>query len=303
MVESGQSSIRSVSFGGRRHAGLAVEVVDRRELIARLGPVHFSRAERPSYHAFVLMGAGEGVHTLDFLDIPARPGRLLEIRPGQVQLWDTAGDFEASIVLAEPAMAPKATWFPDHASHGAYRDLNSDATATAEMLIGAMRQQQDHFNGEEATARLLGALFAALVALFDQAQPVARATLPEAYLAFRAAIENDLAASRGEGHRFHHSVTHYGQQLGYSARTLTRACQRVTGQSAKRVLAERLTLEAKRLLVHTERPAAAISTELGFSEPTNFSKFFNRHTGHSPGEFRRLQAQRFHTPEAATLRQ
>jgi AraC-like DNA-binding protein len=69
-------------------------------------------------------------------------------------------------------------------------------------------------------------------------------------------------------------------------RTLTRACQAATGQPVKHVIDERVALEARRLLAHTDEPVAAIARRLGFSEPTNFGKFFTRHTGTTPGEFR-----------------
>jgi AraC-like DNA-binding protein len=122
------------------------------------------------------------------------------------------------------------------------------------------------------------------LALFDQARADTVGTrLPQVFLAFRNAIETDLT------HR--HDVVDYARHLGYSARTITRACQQVTGQTAKAVLTDRLVLEAKRLLVHTDTPAATISAQLGFSEPTNFTKFFTRNTAHSPTSFRNLYRQ------------
>ena len=128
------------------------------------------------------------------------------------------------------------------------------------------------------------AIFDALVALFDQARADTVDTrLPEVYVAFRNAIETDLT------HR--HDVVDYAHHLGYFARTITRACQQATGQTAKRVLTDRLVLEAKRLLVHTDNTAATISRQLGFSEPTNFAKFFTRNTNNSPTTFRQFHRQ------------
>jgi AraC-like DNA-binding protein len=43
----------------------------------------------------------------------------------------------------------------------------------------------------------------------------------------------------------------------------------------------------ERLLAHTDLPAAGIAAALGFSEATNFGKFFTREAGLSPGAFRR----------------
>ena len=42
----------------------------------------------------------------------------------------------------------------------------------------------------------------------------------------------------------------------------------------------------QRLLAHTGEPVATVARRLGFAEPTDFGKFFTRHTGLTPGAFR-----------------
>lgn len=49
----------------------------------------------------------------------------------------------------------------------------------------------------------------------------------------------------------------------------------------------RVALEAKRLLVHTDASSVAIGEQLGFTEPTNFLKFFRSRVGKTPEAFRR----------------
>jgi AraC-like DNA-binding protein len=58
------------------------------------------------------------------------------------------------------------------------------------------------------------------------------------------------------------------------------------GVGAKGCIDNRVLLEAKRLLVHTDLPAGAIGQRLGFPEATVFTKFFRRHTGLTPTGFR-----------------
>jgi AraC-like DNA-binding protein len=277
MVQSGQPSIRPVEFSSRRHEALPVEVIDRSEIVERVAPARLARPERPTFHELILMRSVGGSHTVDFEEIPARPGRLIRIRPGQVQAWNTATHFEATLVLSRPVTPAPDLWFP---GDPAYRDLDDEATALADSLIAGIRQQQDSFVGDEPERRLMVSLFDALIALFERAAPDRfESRLPVAYVAFRNALEHDLAWS--------HDVSDYAERLGYSARTLSRACLLATGQSAKSVLSDRIALEAKRLLVHTDLPAAAIAAELGFSEATNFGKFFVRSVGTSPMAFRR----------------
>ena len=87
-------------------------------------------------------------------------------------------------------------------------------------------------------------------------------------------------------------VEDYAQALGYSARTLTRASLEAAGAPAKEVIERRVVLEAKRLLAHSSRPVGAIALDLGFSEPTNFVKFFRRREGMAPLAFRQRQGGR-----------
>ena len=75
--------------------------------------------------------------------------------------------------------------------------------------------------------------------------------------------------------------------LRCSTRALSRACRAVTGTSTKDVIDARVALEARRLLVHTDLPINAIARQLGFSEVTNFGKFFVRRVNMTPGAFRR----------------
>ena len=91
-------------------------------------------------------------------------------------------------------------------------------------------------------------------------------------------VEEDFARTR--------RVEEYAERMGYSVRTVTRACLAATGRSAKQVIDDRVTLEAMRLLAVTDDPIADIGRRLGFPEPTNFGRFFHREVGTSPGAFR-----------------
>jgi AraC-like DNA-binding protein len=57
----------------------------------------------------------------------------------------------------------------------------------------------------------------------------------------------------------------------------------------KQAIQDRLTLEARRLLAHTNLPISTIATQLGFHDPSNFATFFTHHTGDTPTAFRDQQ--------------
>ena len=61
---------------------------------------------------------------------------------------------------------------------------------------------------------------------------------------------------------------------------------KIAGVGAKSFLSERIALEAKKPLAHTDETIAEISEMQGIDEVTDFVKFFRREADRTPGEFR-----------------
>ncbi|MEP6546056.1 MAG: helix-turn-helix domain-containing protein [Gammaproteobacteria bacterium] len=85
----------------------------------------------------------------------------------------------------------------------------------------------------------------------------------------------------------HWPVKRYARHLVLSESSLNRLCRRVAGCTAFDLIQQRLALEARRRLVYAGSSVGRIATELGFKDPAYFSRFFRRHSGVSPNEFRR----------------
>lgn len=81
-------------------------------------------------------------------------------------------------------------------------------------------------------------------------------------------------------------VNDYLEVMPVSAKRLVKAIKKTTGKTPKQFLDDRMLLEAKRLLVYSDKSIKEIGFELGFEEPTNFSKFFRSQAHKSPAAFR-----------------
>lgn len=87
-------------------------------------------------------------------------------------------------------------------------------------------------------------------------------------------------------YREHWPVTRYAERLGLSAERLNRMVRAETGRSVQALLHARLVREACRRLVHVAAPVSSIAFELGFEDPAYFCRFFKRHLGQGPREYR-----------------
>lgn len=85
---------------------------------------------------------------------------------------------------------------------------------------------------------------------------------------------------------FSFTAEYYAEKLNVTRRTLDQAVQAIYGCTTKRFIIAKALEKAKKLLRGTEIPIKNISYDLGFSEESNFSTFFKKHTGSSPREFR-----------------
>lgn len=84
-------------------------------------------------------------------------------------------------------------------------------------------------------------------------------------------------------------VARYAEELATTRHLLDKAAREAFGKSVKAMILERRLIEAKRLLMFTIRSVEDIGRESGFDDPAYFSRFFRKHTGASPTEWRALK--------------
>src|SRR5690606_6800633 len=87
-------------------------------------------------------------------------------------------------------------------------------------------------------------------------------------------------------HRSGWSVADYAQALGITAAHLNAICRETSGSNALHLIHERVLLAARRELAYTDKSIADVAANLGFSEPSYFTRFFKRAMGMTPKQYR-----------------
>lgn len=99
-------------------------------------------------------------------------------------------------------------------------------------------------------------------------------------LLFRDLLESNYAKLK--------TVSDYAQLIFISEKRLGQATSKILGKSPKEIIIDRILLETKRLLVHTNLSIKEIGQELGFDDPAYFVRYFKKSTNTTPAEFREM---------------
>ncbi|MDC0584350.1 AraC family transcriptional regulator [Bacteroidales bacterium] len=81
-------------------------------------------------------------------------------------------------------------------------------------------------------------------------------------------------------------ISEYAEMLNVTPNHLTHVVKQETGKTSIELLQEKLTLETKRLLLHTDMTIAEIASQMNFSDTSYFTKYFKKTVGKTPNQYR-----------------
>ncbi len=113
----------------------------------------------------------------------------------------------------------------------------------------------------------------------------------------RAGEQSDIDLVRSfnvlveEHFRTRKTIGEYAELMYKSPKTITNVFSKYSKDSPLQVIHKRIIMEAKRMLLYTDKPAKEIGYELGYSDPAQFSKLFRKYAGMTTSEFRNTRSQ------------
>lgn len=290
-----------VRFDNPRLASLGLEVIRLETLRLKFAQEGLKSPQRVDFMLLLFVESGTAVHMVDFVEYALVPGDVLLVKPGQVQEWRLSANLQGLLLLVSPAAMGPLGGVNPRVNSLLSLDLWPVVTQAGDELfrqaladIKRLGVDLAAFDGGSIEIAIAHhALVTLLLRLAHQFQGnVATKEIDKnqtLYHLFTRQLDKYYRQSMG--------VLDHARQLGYSESALSRACLNASGYTAKQLIDRRVALEAKRLLAHSQAPVAHIAHQVGFSESTNFVKFFRRLCDETPLSFR----QRFQPAVQAPL--
>ena len=281
-----------LSFQHSRGFEIGIDIFSIKELFSRQTELNhlITRPHRLSFYLLFYVTHGKSSHTIDFHNFHVEPHTLAIISKNQVQQFHPAFSLDGYLVVITEDFLQQALFdLVGVSSNLLFQPLTTQAhiLRNAEtVLVHVERLAEEYEQGTRdpqhvpILKRELGILLLKTERLRNQqlSESDQLAETAPRLLAFRDLLEKHF--------RMHWTAQQYAEALHFSKRTLGSLTRKHLNRSPKEVIDQRLVLEMKRLLAHSDLTIKEIAFQLGFEDPSNMNKFFRRVQGQSPRSFR-----------------
>ena len=268
--------------------GLEFEIVE----LSALYQNHAEKLTTPHrtnfYH--VLWFQQDAIHRVDFEPIQVRGNSLLFMNKGVVQQFSAEKAKGKALLFTDSFMAKHPDALTFLKSTVLFNDLLETAQIQLSLGDSSIPHLYDAITNEAGRSPdgfqqtiLLNYLHNLLqISERHYRQQGFREIKKSANLDYTLLFRDELEVH----YKIIRQVSYYASTLNVTEKRLNAATTKVLGRTPKEIIDERVMLEGKRLLAHTWLSVKEIGYDLGFDEPTNFIKYFRKHSGKTPVEFR-----------------
>ncbi|WP_244940513.1 helix-turn-helix domain-containing protein [Echinicola rosea] len=228
------------------------------------------------YHELIFLSKGAGLHTIGDDTYEVVPPTGFYLMPGQVHCWDFSKIPEGYVILFKEevlSLYPKAQSclfeFPKQFNIA----VDSVFFHLLDTFFTAFKGNND-----------LDFLTAYLNLVIIKSSPFAKRNkinaprITKEFAAFKQLLNEHFTEIK--------NVEPYADMLHLSVKKLNEICKSAVNATAREVIKERILIEAKNLLTHTNRNVSEIAFELNFTDSSNFVKFFKGQTTLTPLGYR-----------------
>lgn len=246
----------------------------------------------PDQLTIILCTGGRKELQINFADYTLTPGSLAFIYPNS--MWRplaTSSDFEAHYFSIQGTSAKEWNAFIDldtvfslssYIAKHPHTQLSLDETQVMTQYLNLLKSRYEA-NAQAIIIRfILSAFKLELNRIFT-----AREKSDRSKISRQEDILWKFLTLLKQYHKEERTVNFYADKMCISPKHLSSVIKQMSHKTAHEIIADFVTMTAKRLLKTTTMSIQEISDELNFANQSFFGKFFKQNTGQSPSAYRR----------------
>ncbi|MBC5839768.1 AraC family transcriptional regulator [Flavobacterium muglaense] len=253
--------------------------------------------EKPHIHSFyqiIWFTKGNGMHFVDFNEFKASTNKIFFISKNQIHYFDNFSSYEGVIIhFNESFLMDNESDIDIFLKYNIFNDFESEPVFTIpsvaienfSLLVSNLKNEienPNNFAHKDFLKHFLKLFLISIQRLGKRnncKNPSINNQQNITLLKFKKSLELNFNSI--------HSVKEYANILNISSKTLTNHTRETALKTPLELINDRIILEAKRLLSHSNFNINEIGFQLGFEDPSYFVKFFKKQTKKSPSDFRK----------------
>jgi len=252
---------------------------------------HSSKPHSHSFYQLIWFHSDAGVHFVDFESFDIKKDKLFFIAKNQIHYFEKRADYKGVLLhFNESFLLQNEKDIHFFVNYNLFNNLKTPYFQIPPGLIGKLSVYLDQIKDEIDNIYSFGhraILTNILKSMLMTIEREKRKELPKesspatalSFLKFRNLLE--------AGYCNHWPVSRYAEELNITTKTLNNLIKLKTGKTTSALINDRIILEAKRQLCHSNSFVNEIGYSLGFQDPSYFVKFFKRQVKLTPSEFRK----------------
>jgi AraC-like DNA-binding protein len=252
---------------------------------------HHHFIHTPHKHDFflcMLFTRGKGTHEIDFNTYPVKPGSVFLMNPGQTHNWILTDDADGYIFFHSREFYEfdlaneRLRNFPFYQSVHAGPCIQADARQREQIAPVFAHLLKEFEKNEPLKMQRLHALVRLLY--IDLSRMYTTTPKTEGNNNYLNQVR-EIEALIDAHYKIKKYPYEYAALMNISEKHLNRICKSTLNKTTTGLIADRIILEARRLLAQTKLNVAAIALELGYEDASYFVRFFRKNTGETPAQF------------------
>jgi len=249
---------------------------------------HFTiKPHKHDFYLLLLFTKGHGTHYVDFNSYPIKPGTVFMLSPGQVHSWKLSDDidgyvfFHSKTFYDEGYTNEKITNYPffNSINNAPFVTIKKTNLPPIEKLFQEILQEYKQPNLLQLNKlhALVNILYIELARVYITGEKVEN---PK-YLHAIKKLDNLIDINFKEI-KF---PTEYASLMNITERHLNRITKTCLNKTPTELISDRVILEAKRMLIHSNHTVSEVAEELGYFDASYFSRLFKKKCGKTPVQF------------------
>lgn len=233
------------------------------------------------YLELIYFRKGSGFHYMDLKSYAIEPPVVFLIKKDEVHHWqiDTVPDGFVIIIkedFLEGTLDKKINFLLQQLSKKIVVNIPISANINGLFELLCLEVKENKSGQDDIVEGVLKALLAKIIGYTNMDK------MPS--MGGRLSMFNRLL-----GQELKNDVSHYAGLLSTTAQNLNSLCKMEYSKTASQVIAAHIIKEAKRLLRFTDLSVTEIAYEFHFKDVSHFVKYFKRHVGNTPFQFKKLE--------------